>query len=482
MGFKKTFLKNASAYGGYSYLSWFFDTLVSTIILSRFLGPSEYGFVALISVFSGFVLMFADTGLSFAVIRSDYGLKYHKIVFNLTIWVGVFLCLILCLLAYPITLIYEKPALFWPTIVISTQFLTNSINIVPLAILRKKLEFRFIGFLNFIAVVFTITLMIILAVLGFSYWSLILPLIVKPIFRHFFLERKLKFGVHFYGWKLTRLGIKKTRSLLESVSIFNVINYFARNADNFAIGKFYGEANLGLYDRAYKFLYMARRLINSTIGPVLFPSLVDIKSKGEEYRQHFLDILGMLNVFNIFIAVPLMLLAKPIALILWGQDWIGVAEYMPYIGAIIPLQTLLIAVMDLYVVENREKALLSLGIPMQLILVSGIVAGAFFSALHIVRGYAIAFIFVQTPVSLYFGHYRILKFRPKQIFRFWVPKVILTGGFIFSIWFGNKTITAILSALFILDTFISQGKDLLNLFIALKKRVITFKNRSKKRQ
>lgn len=286
------------------------------------------------------------------------------------------------------------------------------------------------------------------------------------------LERKVKFGLHFYGWKITLLGFKKVKTLLGSISIHNFINYFARNADNFAIGKFYGEVNLGLYDRAYKFLYMARRLINATIGPVLFPSLVELKSKGEDYRQHFLDILGMLNVFNIIIAIPLILFAEPITLILWGSDWIGVADYMPYIGAIIPLQTLVIAVVDLYILEKREKILLTLGIPLSLILVAGIIVGSFYSALHIIRFYAIAFIFVQTPVNIYFGHYRVLKFTPKQIFRFWIPKMILSGGFIFSIWFGNKYITAGLLLLFVIDTALSQGEDILKIATLLKQKLL----------
>ncbi len=472
MGFKEKFLKNVAVFGGYSYLSWFFDSLVSTIILSRFLGPKEYGFVALIMVFSGFIMLFSNTGLSYAVIRSDYGLKYQKIVFSLTIWIGVLLTILMILLAYPITLIYGNPDLFWPTIVISAQFISQSFNIVPLAILEKRFEFKYVGFVNFIVTVTTITFMIIMAVLGYSYWSLIVPMVFQPILRYIMYERRAKFGMHFYGWKMTKLGYRKVRSLLESISIFNFINYFARNADNFAVGKFFGEANLGLYDRAYKFLYMARRLVNTVLGPVLFPSLNDAKKKGEDYRSHFLDIIGMVNFINLAIAAPLILLARPITLVLWGHDWVGVADYMPYVGAIIPLQTMVIAAMDLYMIEDNERAYLTLGIPLSLILVGGIVVGIFFSALHIIRFYALAFVLIQTPISLYFGHYKILKFSGKQILKFWGPKVVLTAGLVFSIWFGTLLITSILLFLFFLDTIIYQGKDLVRIYKLLKNKLL----------
>lgn len=471
MGFKKTFFKNVAIFGGYSYLTWFLETLVSTIILSRFLGPKEYGFVALIGIFSGFILLFSNTGLSHAIIRSEYGLTFQKIVFNLSVWIGVFLCLALCLLAYPITLIYGKDELFWPTIVISLQFLSNSLNIVPRAILEKNLEFNSIGKINFFVALITIVLMTAMAILRFSYWALIIPMVIQPVIRHIFLEKKVQFGFHFYGWKLTRLGFKKVKTLFQSVSVFNFINYFARNADNFAIGKFYGEVSLGLYDRSYKFLYMSRRLINTILGPVLFPSLMKARSQGEDYRPHFLDILGMINFINIIIAIPLVLFAKPLTLILWGHNWIGVADYMPYVGAIIPLQTLTIAAMDLYMLEKKEKALITLGIPLSLILVIGIVIGAFFSALHIVRFYAISFAVVQVPVSLYFGHYRILKFSARQIFSFWVPKVLLTIALIFSIWFGTPLITTIIMAIFVFDTVYFRFNDLKEIALTLKTRL-----------
>ncbi len=471
MGFKKKFFKNIAVFGGYNYLSWFFDTLVSTVILSRFLGPKEYGFVALISIFSGFILLFSNTGLSYSVMRSNYGFTFQKIVFNLSVWVGIALSSIMCLMAYPITLLYGKPELFWPTIVISLQFITSSTNIVPASILQKNLEFNTIGKINLFATMITISLMILMAMVGFSYWSLIVPYITQPIIKHIFLEHYTKFGFHLYGFKMTRFGFSKVKTLFKSISFFNFVNYFARNADNFAVGKFYGDTALGLYDRSYKFLYMARRLVNSTTGPVIFPSLVEAKKRGEDYKSNYLDILGMFNIVNLFISFPLVLFSKWIVLVLWGQKWIGVIDYLPYIGAIIPLQILTIASDDLYMIEKNEKAYVTLGIPLSFILIVGIAIGALFSPLYIIRFYALAFTLIQIPVSLYFGHFRILKFSFQQILKFWIPKVILTNLLIFSIWFGNIYTSSFIMALIAFEAFYYRHKDLRKIFIMVKEKL-----------
>ena len=87
MGFKKTFFKNTITLAGFNYALQIFEFL-STYVLSRLLLPEEYGFVALITVFTGFIAIFVDAGLSYAIIRTDYGRRYHKAISNLSILIG----------------------------------------------------------------------------------------------------------------------------------------------------------------------------------------------------------------------------------------------------------------------------------------------------------------------------------------------------------------------------------------------------------
>ncbi|RYG47193.1 MAG: hypothetical protein EOO01_15180, partial [Chitinophagaceae bacterium] len=76
MSFKKTLVKNLLVSGGYNYLSQAI-AFFSSIIVSRLLTPESYGFVGIITVFTGFLSIFADSGISLAVIRSNYLYTYH---------------------------------------------------------------------------------------------------------------------------------------------------------------------------------------------------------------------------------------------------------------------------------------------------------------------------------------------------------------------------------------------------------------------
>jgi teichuronic acid exporter len=103
MSFRKKLFKNVIILGGYSYSTQIIGFL-ATIVLSRLLLPEEYGFVALITVFTGFINQFSDAGLSLIIIRSDYGKLFQKVIHYLSFVIGVILFLIVVSLAYPISL------------------------------------------------------------------------------------------------------------------------------------------------------------------------------------------------------------------------------------------------------------------------------------------------------------------------------------------------------------------------------------------
>jgi PST family polysaccharide transporter len=150
MSFKKSLFKNIITLGGYTY-GVQISNFLSSIILARLLMPEEFGYVALITVFSGFVNLFTDAGLSFSIMRSDYGYTFHRATSNLAFYIGVLLFLIMVILAWPICLFYNDPTLFWPTIIVSANYIFASLSIVPRAIVSKNLDFNYIGKVRFLA-------------------------------------------------------------------------------------------------------------------------------------------------------------------------------------------------------------------------------------------------------------------------------------------------------------------------------------------
>lgn len=437
MSFKKSFFKNVLTLGGYNYGSQI-ATFLSSIVLSRLLLPSEYGYVALITVFTGFITIFADAGLSFSIIRNDYGRTFQRAIGNLSFYIGLILFLVMAALAYPIALFYEDMTLVVPTIVISSLYVIGSFKIAPMGVLLKRLDFAYIGKVRFISNLSLITFMIILAWLGFSIWALLIPQLLVQIVKFVLFERKVKLGFKFYKFSYTIVAFRKTKKLFLNLSSFSLINYWASNADNLIIGKFYSSYELGIYNRAYRMLVLTKSLISGLFSTILYPSLKKYRSEGGDFKPEYDSILGVISLINFPIIAILILIPDFMVRVLWGENWLLVAGFLPYFGIVILFQTLLTTTGQIYILLEKEKTYMILGVVSGILRVVAIAIGSTYSTLGIAIGLVISNFAVDLPLQLYVGFYRTFGFSFKNIAKFWLPKIALAGSIFIMVLLGNQ--------------------------------------------
>lgn len=446
MSFKKSLYKNIMVFGGYTYSSQIITFLASTVIL-RLITPEEMGFVGLITVFTGFISIFTDAGLSFSIIRSDYGPLFQRAVSNLAFWMGIGLFLLMTLLAYPIALFYGDLNLVLPTILLSSLFVIRSLSIVPSAILSKRLEFSFLGRRRLTVNVIANLLTIVLAFAGMSYWALIIPQIVTAYLNYLYIDTKVKLGFRIYPFRYTKAAFRRTRSLMSNLTGFNLINYWARNADNLLVGKLYSPADLGIYSKAYSLLTLPLNSITGLFGGILFPSLKKLKATGGDVNGEYANVLGVISMLSFPIAAVLVLLARPLVLLLWGPNWEPVADILPYFGLLVLSQTLISTSGSLFVLIGRERANFWIGSTTAIAMVAFISAGAYYSVLDVARFYTFGYLAVSLPVNLYFGFYRTMGFSEWFMLSFWLPKLLISLALFFSILLGYVYVSAMLFGL-----------------------------------
>lgn len=447
MSFKKSFYKNVSNYAIYSYISQGFE-FFSTIILSRLLLPEEYGFVVIILVFAGFVKLFASVGINASVVRSDYGNTFHRHLHSLAIWIGFGLTILMMLLSYPIAVIFENNKLILPTILASFIFVFEGFSHVPSAVLSKNLDFKSVGVANLIGSVFQISLTIVLAYLGFSYWSLIIPLVLSPIIAYVYIIRKVRIPFMLFGWGAAKRVFKKVRSLMGYLSLGNLFTYWAGNADKVAIARSYSDFDLGLYNRAFRFTMIATRLITSIFSRVLLPSLKKLVLEKGDANKEYLDIIRVISLFNMPIVMLLLIFPKNLVLILWGSDWAGVAEYLPYVAIILIYQSMFRTTQPVYLLYNKERTLTFLHVFNSIIKVVLVIIGSFYSVIHIITLLTLFEIIINLPLQVYYGFYKSFGFSKADIFNFWVPVSIVGVGLYLSIYTDNLLLRAIVFVFF----------------------------------
>lgn len=424
MSFKKTFYKNILNLGQYNYASQI-AIFLSSIVLSRLLLPSEYGYFALIIVFTGFINLFTNAGLSFSIIRSDYGKTYHKAVGNLSFYIGLILFLLLAVFAYPIAIFYNDKSLIIPIIVISTTYIIGSFKIAPMGVLLKRLDFNYVGKARFFSNIGSIILMIILASLGFSYWALLIPQFLIHIIQYLMFENRVKLGFKLHKISYTIVAFRKTKNLLLNLSSFNLINYWALNSDNLIIGRLYSSYDLGIYNRAFRMLKLTTSLIAGLFSTVLYPSLKKYVSDGGNFRSEYDSILGVISLVNYPIIAVLILMPKIMVRILWGENWMMVADYLPFFGILIMFDTLMTTTGQIFILLEKERVLMKIGIVFGILRILTIIIGSLISVKGIVMAIVIANLGLFIPLKLYIMFYRTFGYSFRYLVNFWVPKIII---------------------------------------------------------
>ena len=142
MSFKTIFFKNIIGLAKYTYTSQIIS-FVSTIATARLILPESFGLIALITVFTGFINVFLDSGISMAVIRSVYGFTYYKGLHSLTCLISILLCAFTILMLYPISLFYKNSNLILPGIALGILFMFKSLCSHTTAFIGSKLVMMF---------------------------------------------------------------------------------------------------------------------------------------------------------------------------------------------------------------------------------------------------------------------------------------------------------------------------------------------------
>ena len=463
--FKKSLFKNILISGGYTYLSQGISFL-SSIVVSRILSPEDYGIIGLITVFTGFIIVFSDGGLSYALIRSDYGRTYQRVLTNLSWLLGMTLFLITLLVAYPITLFYNNPSLLYPTIVLSITFLIRGLSLAQGALLAKQLKFGFLGKVTLICMIVTVLTTIIMAYFGAKYWSLVIPQIFTAIITAIMYEREARLGFKIFSMAHIKVGFKHTKKLVFSVLGFNAINYWSRNADNMVVGKLYGAGELGIYNRAYSLLLLPLSLITGLFSSVLFPSMKKLKADGGDIETEYYFVLRIITFLSYPLVILFILVPQGLVMLLWGRNWIQVATLLPYFGLLIFTQTLLSTAGSMLILKEKEREFMISGWVTAFFLVSAIVLGGFISLIAIAQFYSFAYISFVLIFQVFYTFINSLEFDKNGVFVFWLPKIVLSLLIWISLYFN---VVVVKDALLIVLTIylIFDGRKEINKIISL---------------
>ena len=299
---------------------------IVSIILARLLLPSDYGAIAMITVFIAISEVFIQSGFSSALIQQkDVDDLDFSSVFYAGLAISIVIYLILFFASPLIAKFYNMPIITSVLRVLALVLIIGSINSVQISKISREMKFKKLFLSNLGAVLFSGSIGILLAYLNYGVWALVAQQIVfnlmstiiltftsgwKPKLMFSFKRLKKLFS---FGWKMLCSG------LLDTVY---------RNIYNLVIGKKFNSETLGLYNKGEQIPKLVTVNIDGAISSVMLPAY----SKEQENKDKLKKMVKRTISTSSYLLFPLMFglvaTAEPVILVLLTEKWGGAIPFL----------------------------------------------------------------------------------------------------------------------------------------------------------
>ena len=347
--------------------------LLSIVVLSRLLQPADFGLVALAAAVSTFAILFRDLGTAPALIqKSSLDEATTSAAFWLNAAVGLALGLGLALLAPLIATVLDAPRLSPLLMLLAITFPMSGASIVHQAMLERASRFAVIARIEILSLVLGFAVAVIAALNGAGAYSLVLQTITVTALTtvQLFMSAAWKPTA---GPSLKRVG--HLWGFSRDMLAFNLVNYFARNADALIIGKFLGPASLGVYSLAYRTMLFPLHNLTFVATRALFPVMSRQQADVDNIAAMFLRSVGVISFFTAPLMTGLFILREPFVDAVFGPSWHSVADVIAWLAPIGLLQSIVSASGTVFMALGRTRTMLKVTLITSTLHVVGFLVG-----------------------------------------------------------------------------------------------------------
>ena len=312
------------------------------IVLGRLLSPSDYGMMAMISIFSLVATALQDSGFRTALTNIEHP-KHED--YNSVFWFNIIMAsslyVILFLAAPLIGEYYHTPRVVPLCRYAFLSIVIASFGTAQSAYLFKHLRAKQQAEAGALAVILSSMTGVGMAVAGMAYWSLATQGLV-------YVGINTLLQWHFSPWRpsihgITFAPVRRMFRFSCKILATTIMTHVNNNVLNILLGHYFTPRDTGNYNQAYQWNTKCYSLVQSMVAQVAQPVLVSLN--GEEGRQK--DVFRKMMRFTAFITFPLLfgfgLVAKEFIVTAIGEKWLASAQLIQILcisGATMPLSTL----------------------------------------------------------------------------------------------------------------------------------------------
>lgn len=298
---------------------------VINLVLARLLLPGDFGTIGMILIFVAVSQTLVDGGFGAALIQKidasqrDYStIFYWNLLFSLGLYLAIFLA------APCVARFFAMPILSDMLRILGVVIVVNSLALVQRTILRKSINFKIIAIVDILSSAVSAVVAICLAYNGFGAWSIVGMQLANALI-----------SVLLF-WCFSRWRPSLTFSLESLKSLFSFGGYMlvasimqdvCTHIQGVVIGRRFSATETGLYTQAKKMDEVASMTLPAIFCQVLYPLYSERQNDLEALRDMLRRNTQMIASIIFPLMILLIVVAKPLLLFLFGNQWIDAVPY-----------------------------------------------------------------------------------------------------------------------------------------------------------
>lgn len=375
---KSTFKREMMSGVFYTALSKYSGIVVSllvTAVLARALSPSDFGIVAIATVFIFFFSIFSDLGIGAAVVQNrTLDKKDLNHLYSFSVYLGFFLALVFWACSPLISAYYNDATLNPVCQILSLSILFNTVNLVPNALLLKNKRFKFIAVRTLFIQIALGALSVGLALVGVGVYALLVNPVLGALIQFVVNYRQYPQSFFFH---VDKSSLMKIASFSVYQFLFSFVNYFTRNLDKLLIGRAIGLQTLGYYEKSYRLMLLPLQNITSVITPVMHPIFAEFQDELKMQRDKYLGVIRLLALIGFPLSVFLYFTASELILIMFGEQWKASIPIFKILSLTVWCQVIGSSQGTIFQATNQTKRLFITGSINAVVNVAGLLIGVY---------------------------------------------------------------------------------------------------------
>lgn len=311
-------------------------SMLGTIVLARYLLPSDFGVVALATTLLAVVTSITDLSLSEALIRHEDPRESHfSAAWTLGATRGLILCIFFAAFAYPASLIYNEPRLFGVLLALSLSLAMSGLVNPRKIILQRELIFRQEFVLSVAQRVAGFVAAIGVVIIYQSYWALVVGTLVMQA-----TNVVTSYLVMPFRPRVTFSHMREFFSFSAWITAGQIVNTLNWRFDYLLIGKLLDRSAIGYYSLGGQLAMMATREATAPLTATIYPAFANVRHDAQRLAAAYSRTQALLTAAALPAGIGMAVIADPLVRLVLGEKWLPAIFIIQALASVYALQTL----------------------------------------------------------------------------------------------------------------------------------------------